>query len=98
MKAKEVLEYVVGVTALVAFLALAASNNLSFGILSYYLQNKEQKMKLWIVTNGCAYIVGVFDTEAQARAARLEAEMNGVVGAYVEAVELNRVSVGPEAE
>lgn len=55
-------------------------------------------MKLWIVTNGCAYIVGVFDTEAQARAARLEAEMNGVVGAYVEAVELNRVSVGPEAE
>ena len=37
MKAKEILEYVVKVTALVAFLALAASNNLSFGILSYYL-------------------------------------------------------------
>ena len=37
MKAKEVLEYVVKVTALVAFLALAASNGLSFGILSYYL-------------------------------------------------------------
>ena len=55
-------------------------------------------MKLWIVTNGCAYIVGVFDTEARARAARIEAEMNGVVGAYVEAVELNRVSVGPEAD
>ena len=55
-------------------------------------------MKLWIVTNGCAYIVGVFDTEAKATAARVEAEMNGVVGAYVETVELNRVSVGPEAE
>ena len=37
MKAKDILEYVVGVAALVAFLALAASNNLSFGILSYYL-------------------------------------------------------------
>lgn len=55
-------------------------------------------MKVWVVTNGCAYIVGVFDTEAGARAARVEAEMNGVEGAYIEAVELNKVSTGPEAE
>ena len=55
-------------------------------------------MKLWIVTNGCAYIVGVFDTEAKARAARVQAEFDGVIGAYVEAVELNKVSTGPEAE
>lgn len=55
-------------------------------------------MKVWIVTNGCAYIVGVFDTEAAAKAARVQAEFDGVVGPYVEAVELNKVSTGPECE
>ena len=28
-------------------------------------------MKVYIVTNSCAFIVGVYDTEAQAKAARL---------------------------
>ena len=37
MKIKDILEYVVKVAALVAFLALAASNKLSFGVLSYYM-------------------------------------------------------------
>lgn len=49
-------------------------------------------MKVWVVTNGCAYIVGVFDTEAAAKAARAQAEFDGVAGLYVEAVELNKVS------
>lgn len=55
-------------------------------------------MKVWVVTNGCAYIVGVFDSEKKARSARLDAEMNGVVGAFVEEVEMNAVSTGVEAE
>lgn len=55
-------------------------------------------MKVWIVTNGCAYIVGVFDTEAAAKAARLEAEFDGVVGPWIQQVELNKVSTGPECE
>ena len=55
-------------------------------------------MKVWVVTNSCAYIVGVFDTEAAAKAARVQAEFDGVVGPYIEAVELNTVSTGPECE
>lgn len=50
-------------------------------------------MKLWIVTNSCAYIVGVFDSKQKADSARLEAELDGVVGAYVEPVELNFVNI-----
>ena len=37
MKSKEILEYLVKVAVLVAILVIAASNGLSFGILSYYL-------------------------------------------------------------
>lgn len=54
-------------------------------------------MKVWIVCNGCAYIVGVYDSEAAARAARMQAEFDGVVGAYVESVTMNETrTVGVE--
>ena len=46
-------------------------------------------MKLYIVTNSCAYIVGVYDNEGAARAARIIAEMNGVVNPYIETVIMN---------
>ena len=51
-------------------------------------------MKLYIVTNSCAYIVGVYDTEASANAARVIAEFNGVVNPYIETVELNKTNTG----
>ena len=55
-------------------------------------------MKVYIVTNDSAYIVGVFDTQAAAGAARMQAVMNGVVDPWIQQVELNKVSTGPECE
>lgn len=46
-------------------------------------------MKVWIAMNDCGYIVGVFDTEAQARAARLEAELRGVECVFVQSATIN---------
>ena len=55
-------------------------------------------MKVYVVTNDCAFIVGVFDTQEKAGAARMQAVMDGVVDPFIQQVELNQVSVGPEAE
>lgn len=46
-------------------------------------------MKLYIVTNSCAYIVGVFNDEKLAENALLIATLNGVVGPYIETVIMN---------
>ena len=60
-------------------------------------EKTESEMKVWIVCNGCAYIVGVYDSEAAARAARTQAEFDGVVGAYIETVTMNETrTVGVE--
>lgn len=51
-------------------------------------------MKVYIVANDCAFIVGVYDTEAQARSAHMLAIMDGVVDPWIQAVELNTVNTG----
>lgn len=55
-------------------------------------------MKVYVVTNDCAFIVGVFDNEGAARAARIIAEMDGVVDPFIQQVELNQVFTGVEIE
>jgi len=55
-------------------------------------------MKVYIVTNDCAFIVGVFDTQAKASAARMQAVMDGVVDPFIQQVELNQVFTGVEIE
>ena len=55
-------------------------------------------MKVYIVTNSCAFIVGVFDSEEKAKAARLQAEFDGAVGVYIETATLNVASTGATVE
>ena len=55
-------------------------------------------MKVYVVTNDCAFIVGVFDTQEKASAARMQAVMDGVVGPFIQQVELNQVFTGVEIE
>ena len=55
-------------------------------------------MKVYIVTNDCAFIVGVFDTQAAAGAARMQAVIDGVVDPWIQQVELNTVNTGATIE
>lgn len=55
-------------------------------------------MNVWIVLNDSAFIVGVFDNYSDAVAARLKADFDGVVGAFVQQAKLNDVYTGTELE
>jgi len=55
-------------------------------------------MKVYVVFNDCAFIVGVFDTQEKASAARMQAVLDGVVDPWIQQVELNQVFTGPEIE
>lgn len=51
-------------------------------------------MRVFIVTNNCGFIVGVFDTQAKASSARIKAELDGVVNCFIQSAIMNEVFTG----